>query len=166
MKNQLRVGLFGIGLETYWPQFKGLKPRLEGYVRTVQKKLALPSELRRRDAVPRGGAGGGRRGCDRGSRFQLREAALPLLDALDARGIVRRSFGIRLGATQKMPKDGHRVRHAPLPCGQLGHRLGGEHGVEHEPVADCPTPERVVNYLPCTRAPVPVVRLRSSSAPW
>jgi L-arabinose isomerase len=42
MKNQLRVGLFGIGLETYWPQFKGLKPRLEGYVRTVQKKLERP----------------------------------------------------------------------------------------------------------------------------
>jgi L-arabinose isomerase len=42
MKNQLRVGLFGIGLETYWPQFKGLKPRLESYVRTVQKKLERP----------------------------------------------------------------------------------------------------------------------------
>src|SRR5450759_5266992 len=42
MKRQLRVGLFGIGLDTYWPQFKGLKPRLEGYVRTVQKKLERP----------------------------------------------------------------------------------------------------------------------------
>jgi L-arabinose isomerase len=31
-KRQLRVGLFGIGLDTYWPQFMGLKPRLEGYV--------------------------------------------------------------------------------------------------------------------------------------
>ena len=42
MKRQLRVGLFGIGLDTYWPQFKGLKPRLEGYVRTVQEKLERP----------------------------------------------------------------------------------------------------------------------------
>ena len=42
MKRQLRVGLFGIGLDTYWPQFKGLKPRLEGYVRAVQKKLERP----------------------------------------------------------------------------------------------------------------------------
>ena len=42
MKPKLRVGLFGIGLDTYWPQFKGLKPRLEGYVRTVQKKLERP----------------------------------------------------------------------------------------------------------------------------
>ena len=41
-KGQLRVGLFGIGLDTYWPQFKGLKPRLEGYVRAVQKKLERP----------------------------------------------------------------------------------------------------------------------------
>jgi L-arabinose isomerase len=42
MKRQLRVGLFGIGLDTYWPQFKGLKPRLEGYVRAVEKKLERP----------------------------------------------------------------------------------------------------------------------------
>ncbi len=31
----LRIGLFGIGLEAYWPQFEGLKPRLEGYLNTV-----------------------------------------------------------------------------------------------------------------------------------
>jgi L-arabinose isomerase len=41
-KQQLRVGLFGIGLDTYWPQFRGLKPRLEGYVRAVEHKLARP----------------------------------------------------------------------------------------------------------------------------
>ena len=42
MNRHLRVGLFGIGLDTYWPQFKGLKLRLESYVRTVEKKLARP----------------------------------------------------------------------------------------------------------------------------
>ena len=42
MKRQLRIGLFGIGLDTYWPQFKGLKPRLESYVRVVEKKLSRP----------------------------------------------------------------------------------------------------------------------------
>ena len=42
MKHQLRVGLFGIGLDAYWPQFKGLKSRLEGYLHTVQKKLGRP----------------------------------------------------------------------------------------------------------------------------
>lgn len=38
----LRVGLFGIGLEAYWPQFSGLKQRLEGYVNVVAGKLNRP----------------------------------------------------------------------------------------------------------------------------
>ena len=38
----LRIGLFGIGLDTYWPQFPGLKERLEGYLREVGDKLARP----------------------------------------------------------------------------------------------------------------------------
>ncbi len=38
----LKIGLFGIGLEAYWTQFKGLKPRLEGYVRSVEQRLARP----------------------------------------------------------------------------------------------------------------------------
>lgn len=35
-----KVGLFGIGLEAYWPQFPGLRERLEGYVDVVKNKLA------------------------------------------------------------------------------------------------------------------------------
>lgn len=35
----LRVGLFGIGLEAYWPQFDGLKQRLEGYLETAAARL-------------------------------------------------------------------------------------------------------------------------------
>jgi L-arabinose isomerase len=35
----LKIGLFGIGLDAYWPQFKGLKDRLEGYLEEVSKKL-------------------------------------------------------------------------------------------------------------------------------
>ena len=38
----LRVGLFGIGLDTYWPQFAGLKERLEGYVARVAEKMERP----------------------------------------------------------------------------------------------------------------------------
>lgn len=38
----LRVGLFGIGLEEYWPQFKGLKNRLEGCLRRVEERLVRP----------------------------------------------------------------------------------------------------------------------------
>jgi L-arabinose isomerase len=35
----LRVGLCGVGLQAYWPQFSGLKERLEGYVRQVGTRL-------------------------------------------------------------------------------------------------------------------------------
>lgn len=41
-KRPLRVGLFGIGLDAYWQQFKGLKPRLEKYVGIVEQRLARP----------------------------------------------------------------------------------------------------------------------------
>ena len=38
----LRVGLFGIGLDTYWPQFAGLEDRLKGYLGRVADKLRRP----------------------------------------------------------------------------------------------------------------------------
>lgn len=37
-----RIGLFGIGLDAYWPQFPGLKERLEGYLGRVAEKLKRP----------------------------------------------------------------------------------------------------------------------------
>ncbi len=39
----LRVGLFGVGLETYWPQFTGLKDRLIGYQEKIARGLAKES---------------------------------------------------------------------------------------------------------------------------
>ena len=33
------VGIFGIGLAAYWPQFAGLRERLEGYQRYVEQRL-------------------------------------------------------------------------------------------------------------------------------
>lgn len=39
--NAIRVGLFGIGLDTYWAQFAGLRERLEGY----QKEIASGLEM-------------------------------------------------------------------------------------------------------------------------
>ena len=36
---ELRVGLCGIGLDAYWPQFEGLHARLEGYVRLVEDRF-------------------------------------------------------------------------------------------------------------------------------
>ena len=42
MNPPLRIGLFGIGLDAYWPQFAGLKERLEGYLERVAQKLVRP----------------------------------------------------------------------------------------------------------------------------
>jgi L-arabinose isomerase len=36
----LTIGLFGIGLDTYWDQFAGLKQRLEGYLQEIHNRLA------------------------------------------------------------------------------------------------------------------------------
>src|SRR3954453_20091227 len=35
-----RIGVLGIGLEAYWPQFEGLRERIEGYQRRVEEKVA------------------------------------------------------------------------------------------------------------------------------
>jgi L-arabinose isomerase len=35
-----RVGVFGIGLEAYWPQFDGLRERISGYQRRVEERVA------------------------------------------------------------------------------------------------------------------------------
>ncbi len=35
-----RIGVFAVGLAAYWPQFPGLKERLEGYLEAVEKRLA------------------------------------------------------------------------------------------------------------------------------
>lgn len=35
----LKIGLFGIGLDAYWPQFDGLEKRLEGYLAQIRQKL-------------------------------------------------------------------------------------------------------------------------------
>jgi L-arabinose isomerase len=35
----IKAGLFGIGLDTYWPQFEGLLERLEGYQQQIATKM-------------------------------------------------------------------------------------------------------------------------------
>jgi L-arabinose isomerase len=39
-KYNLKVGLFGIGLEAYWDQFAGLKERLENNIKIVENKIS------------------------------------------------------------------------------------------------------------------------------
>ena len=40
------IGLFGIGLDTYWPQFKGLKERLEGYLTDISNIIQESSNIK------------------------------------------------------------------------------------------------------------------------
>jgi L-arabinose isomerase len=40
--NVFTVGLFGIGLDAYWPQFPGLEDRLKGYIAQVAQLLDRP----------------------------------------------------------------------------------------------------------------------------
>lgn len=39
----IKAGIFGIGLDTYWPQFGGLEDRLAGYLRTIALRLRRPN---------------------------------------------------------------------------------------------------------------------------
>lgn len=39
MKTNVKVGLVGVGLSTYWPQFKGLEERLKGYQRQIGERM-------------------------------------------------------------------------------------------------------------------------------
>ena len=39
MKQKVKVGLFGVGLDTYWPQFEGLLARLTGYQQEIAGKM-------------------------------------------------------------------------------------------------------------------------------
>ena len=81
----LRVGLFGIGLDTYWSQFEGLKSRLEGYVQIVSDKLQRPGveivNLGLVDNPEQAQAVAAHAGCDTGGRH-------PLIDLAPAHRIV------------------------------------------------------------------------------
>ena len=39
IQSELKIGLFGIGLDAYWPQFPGLEDRLKGYGQQVAQQL-------------------------------------------------------------------------------------------------------------------------------
>src|ERR1700690_1683433 len=38
----VKIGLFGIGLDTYWPQFEGLQARLRGYTDFIAQRIERP----------------------------------------------------------------------------------------------------------------------------
>jgi len=39
-RTQAKIGIFGIGLAAYWPQFSGLRERLIGYQREIEARIA------------------------------------------------------------------------------------------------------------------------------
>src|SRR3954452_7253939 len=65
-----RVGVFGIGLEAYWPQFDGLRERVVGYQRRVEERVAeLGAEVVSAGLVDT--AEGAREAGDRFARAQV-----------------------------------------------------------------------------------------------
>ena len=90
-----RVGVFGIGLAAYWPQFEGLRERLAGYQRGLEARL---SELGA-DVVSAGLVDTPERAC-RGGRSARRGARRPR-DALhgDVRDVVA-------GAARRAGREG------------------------------------------------------------
>ena len=46
INSNLKIGLFGIGLDVYWDQFEGLKANLEANLETLHQKLEdLPVKI-------------------------------------------------------------------------------------------------------------------------
>jgi L-arabinose isomerase len=70
-----RIGLFGIGLDAYWPQFDGLKPRLEGYLHEVLTRLSRPGV----DVVSLGLIDTPQKAMDAGHRFRREDVDLIFL---------------------------------------------------------------------------------------
>src|SRR3954447_12882556 len=65
-----RVGVFGIGLAAYWPQFEGLRERIEGYQRRVEERVSeLGGEVVSTGLVD--SAAGAREAGDRFARSQV-----------------------------------------------------------------------------------------------
>jgi L-arabinose isomerase len=73
-----RVGIFGIGLAAYWPQFDGLRERIEGYQRRVEERVAaLGGEV-----VSAGLVDGERAAREAGDRFAAARVDLVLCHAV------------------------------------------------------------------------------------
>ena len=51
-----KIGVFGIGLAAYWPQFEGLKEHLEGYQRSapLREKMRLVGDCAQKVCSPQG----------------------------------------------------------------------------------------------------------------
>lgn len=41
LKTSVKVGLVGVGLDTYWGQFEGLLSRLMGYQHEIRERMVI-----------------------------------------------------------------------------------------------------------------------------
>lgn len=73
-----RVGVFGIGLDTYWPQFDGLQDRIVGYQRRVEERVG---ELGA-DVVSAGLVDSAQKAREAGDLFASRQVDLVLCHAV------------------------------------------------------------------------------------
>jgi L-arabinose isomerase len=71
----LRIGLFGIGLDAYWPQFSGLHERLQGYVAQVAARVGRSGV----EIVNLGLVDNPKRAVDAGHAFRRADVDLLLL---------------------------------------------------------------------------------------
>ena len=71
----VKIGLFGIGLDTYWPQFEGLRERLEGYLKQEQQKLAAISP----DIINAGLVDTSDKAFEAGKRFRQEDVSIIFL---------------------------------------------------------------------------------------
>src|SRR3954453_7109359 len=89
------VGVFGIGLAAYWPQFDGLKERVEGYQRRVEERVAelggdvvsaglVDSEQAAREAGDRFAAARGDLVLCPGGPYRTSSTVLPVAQAAKA----------------------------------------------------------------------------------
>jgi L-arabinose isomerase len=73
-----RVGVFGIGLDAYWPQFEGLRERVEAYQRRVEERVReLGAEV-----VSAGLVDTAQRAREAGDRFAAQRVELVLCHAV------------------------------------------------------------------------------------
>ncbi|MCC8426185.1 arabinose isomerase [Mucilaginibacter sp. UR6-11] len=71
----VKIGLFGIGLDTYWEQFEGLENRLRGYIDTVSKKISNCGA----EVVNLGLIDNAQKAFEAGSRFKREDVELIFL---------------------------------------------------------------------------------------
>jgi L-arabinose isomerase len=163
LKRPLRVGLFGIGLDAYWPQFKGLKPRLEGYIRIVRDRLKRPGV----EVVNLGLIDSPPRALEAGHRF--READVDLI-FLHVTTYALSSTVLPAVQRAKVPVIVLNLQPAPAIDYEAFNRIGDRTRMTGEWLAHCnacPVPE-IANVFNRARIPFHQItgRLHDDPACW